>query len=141
MSKTIGFAARGRRSTVVGLGAVVIVLALSGFGGSSSPKMQVRHAYLQVKHAIVSGNAKRVCSLITKHAVKELQRLGHLRASTSCTATVKAVYPPSVRAKDRSARIVSITIHGNRAKVLDSTGSPPGTFIKQHGRWKVYSFV
>ena len=120
---------------------MAIVLALSGFGGSSSPKAQVRQAYLQVKQAIVAGNAKRVCSLITKHAVRELAKAGGLASSTSCEAVVKAVFTPSARAKDKHLHIVSIVIHGNRATLLDNSGSPPGTFIKQHGSWKVYSFV
>lgn len=124
--------------------AAVVALGIAGCG-SSSPKDQVRTAWTQAKNAVVSEDASQLCSHLSNqtahHLVAEIEQAKP--SITTCEAALKLAFKAGgskLPAKDKNAHIVSITVNGDHASVIDSTGPPAAKFVKQNGAWKLANF-
>jgi hypothetical protein len=110
--------------------------------GSSSPKDQVRHAWAELKHAVVAGDARGLCALLSDEARALLiAEASTLAPASTCEAAATTTFDVArdARAKAAGAKLTSVTVRGHEATTTDSTGQQPDNWIKVNGAWHLES--
>jgi hypothetical protein len=122
--------------------AIVATLALGGCGGAAPPPAQVRSAWETVKHALVTGDAKRFCAMLNDTSRTEL--LATIvqvspPSSSSCESAAQTLFQISrdARQKLEGAKLVSVHVRGDTATTTDTTGPPADRWVKVDGAWQV----
>jgi hypothetical protein len=122
--------------------AIVATLALGGCGGAASPPAQVRSAWETVKHALVTGDAKRFCAMLNDTSRTELlATIAQVSppSSSSCESAAQTLFQISrdARQKLEGAKLVSVHVRGDTATTTDTTGPPADRWVKVDGGWQV----
>jgi hypothetical protein len=122
--------------------AIIATLALGGCGGAASPPAQVRSAWETVKHALVTGDAKRFCAMLNDTSrVQLLATIAQVSppSSSSCESAAQTLFQlsPDARHKLAGAKLVSVHVHGDTATTTDTTGPPANDWVKVDGDWQL----
>jgi hypothetical protein len=122
--------------------AIVATLALGGCGGAASPPAQVGSAWETVKHALVTGDAKRFCAMLNDTSRTELlATIAQVSppSSSSCESAAQTLFQISrdARQKLEGAQLVSVHVRGDTATTTDTTGPPADRWVKVDGGWQV----
>ena len=122
--------------------AIVAALALGGCGGAASPPAQVRSAWETVKHALVTGDAKRFCAMLNDTSrVQLLATIAQVSppSSSSCESAAQTLFQlsPDARQKLETAKLVSVHVRGDTATTTDTTGPPANRWVKVDGAWQL----
>jgi hypothetical protein len=122
--------------------AVAAALVLGGCGSAASPRAQVRSAWETVKHALVTGDAKRLCAMLNDTSRTELlATIAQVSppSSSSCESAAQTLFQISrdARQKLEGARLVSVQVRGDTATTTDTTGPPANRWVKVDGGWQL----
>ena len=134
------------------IAAVVVSLVLAACGGGASDTAMVRQTVTRALHALATGDGATLCSLATRSGQASLA--GAVPGS-SCARVIQLVsarLSPSLKSALTSVEVGSVTIHGDRASVPDTSltsshgslqgflqaGSAPTLLSRQpDGSWKI----
>ena len=136
---------RSRRFAIAAAGS--LLLAFPGFAGAATPRAQrsvagVRATMRAYAAALLAGNGKAGCALLTTAAQKELAKANH---ASSCEKVIELSgqllkSTPKQAAKLRSyASTVKITLHGSTATVPKFDSGGRTTLTYRHGLWYLAS--
>lgn len=124
------------------------MLAVAGIAGAASPRAQrsvagVRATLGAYDTALLAGNGRTACSLLTAVAQKELAKANHV---SSCEKVIELGAQalksnPRQAAQVRSyAAKVKVTLHGDTATVPKLGGGGRSTLTYIHGLWYLAGF-
>jgi hypothetical protein len=136
---------RSRRLAIVAAGCAL--LAFPGLAGAASPRAQrstagVRATLRAYATALLAGNGKAGCALLTGAAQKEIAKANHV---SSCEKVIEASgqllkSSPQEAAQLRAyASTVKIALHGSTATVPKFGGGGRSTLTYTHGLWYLAS--
>jgi hypothetical protein len=122
--------------------AVVATLVLGGCGGATSPPAQVRSAWETLKRALVDGDAKRFCAMLSDTSrVQLVATVAQVSppSSSSCESAAQTLFQlsPDARQKLEGAKLVSVHVRGDTATTTDTTGPPANRWVKVDGGWQL----
>jgi hypothetical protein len=129
-----------RRPRRVATSCVVLLCTLllaAGCSSGSSPRQELRHAWSEVKNALVAGRAATFCALLSDNARAQLLALTGGAASCESAAATAFDVGRDARAQFAGAHLISIAISGDAATTTDSTGPPADRWTRVNGAWKL----
>jgi hypothetical protein len=124
---------------------VVVLLLLSGCGGSGEPQTvsAVASAYRQWDDSGISGKIDVACSRMTDAFVKSSIAFAHSKAK-DCRAYMKETYAyAKAHPEIKNYTLSGITVKGDRATLIDQTpfgdetDTAKMTLVRTNGRWMV----
>jgi len=131
------------RSRLLPLAAVCGLLAVPSLAGATSLRGQrsvagVRSTLAAYDNAVLAGNGKAACSLLTAGAQKEVAESNHLpscQKSIELAGELLKVSPKQAAQLRAYASKVKVTLHGDTASVPKLNGGGRGELTYTHGLW------
>jgi hypothetical protein len=122
---------------------LAIGLAVAAAGCGSSQASEGRAAVVKVERAYLSaaasGHGAVTCEQMTPEARRRVVRNGRATGGHTCAAVFSRAaqeLSASDRRALRDARVVSVRIVGDRAKIK-LAGEPSSSLVRAEGRWRV----
>jgi hypothetical protein len=115
------------------------LLLAAGCGSHSSPRDELRHAWSDMKNAVVAGNATKFCAVLSDNARAQLLALAG--GAANCDSAAKTMFDVARDARGQLGHVhlTAITIHGDTATTTDTAGPSADRWTWVNGGWKVAS--